>query len=120
MKKLKLTTVFIPEKEGGFTVIAEELPGAISYGKTLEEARENILEAIELVLETNRELAEQELKKQKINKKPMSSLFNKIQKRRTSLNKTPKENILDLLAMPEVADIDFEPPKLQLCTKLAQ
>lgn len=61
MKKLEFTVAFIKEAEGGFTAIVEELPGAISYGETLEEARENISEAIQLVLESNRDLAEQEL-----------------------------------------------------------
>lgn len=37
---------------------AEELPGANTQGATLEEARENLKEAIQLVLEANRELAE--------------------------------------------------------------
>jgi predicted RNase H-like HicB family nuclease len=35
----------------------EELPGANSQGDTLEEARENLREAVELILEANRELA---------------------------------------------------------------
>lgn len=61
MKKLEFTAVFIKEEEGGFTVLVEELPGAISYGETLEEARENILEAIELVLLSNKDISEQEL-----------------------------------------------------------
>jgi predicted RNase H-like HicB family nuclease len=34
-----------------------ELPGAISLGKTREEARANLAEAIEMVLEGNRLLA---------------------------------------------------------------
>lgn len=36
-----------------------ELPGAISLGKTREEARANLSEAIEMVLEGNRLLAEE-------------------------------------------------------------
>jgi len=36
----------------------EELPGANTQGRTLEEARENLREAIELILLSNRELAE--------------------------------------------------------------
>ena len=36
-----------------------ELPGAISLGKTVEEARQNLDEAIEMVLEGNRMLAEE-------------------------------------------------------------
>ncbi|OGC13285.1 hypothetical protein A3J90_06915 [candidate division WOR-1 bacterium RIFOXYC2_FULL_37_10] len=39
----------------------EELPGANTQGKTLEEARENLKEAIELILESNRELTERDL-----------------------------------------------------------
>ena len=35
----------------------EELPGANTQGRTLEEARENLKEAIQLVIEANRELA---------------------------------------------------------------
>jgi predicted RNase H-like HicB family nuclease len=35
----------------------EELPGANTQGKTMEEARENLKEAIQLILEANRELA---------------------------------------------------------------
>ncbi len=39
----------------------EEVPGAVTQGQTLEEARENLKEAIQLVLETRRELAAEEL-----------------------------------------------------------
>ena len=39
----------------------QELPGAIVQEKTLDEARESLREAIELILISNRELAEQEL-----------------------------------------------------------
>jgi predicted RNase H-like HicB family nuclease len=56
---LTLTAVFeeVPQSEGGgFVAYAEELPGAISEGETLEEARNNLRDAIELLLEANREL----------------------------------------------------------------
>jgi predicted RNase H-like HicB family nuclease len=44
----------IPESEGGgYLAYAEELPGAISEGDTMEEARENLRDAIELLLEAN-------------------------------------------------------------------
>jgi predicted RNase H-like HicB family nuclease len=49
------TAVFEPAEEGGYTAFVEELPGAISQGETLDEARENLKEAIELILEVNRE-----------------------------------------------------------------
>ncbi len=39
----------------------EELPGANAQGKTLEDTRENLREAVESILVSNRELAEKEL-----------------------------------------------------------
>jgi len=39
----------------------EEIPAAISQGETLAEAKVNLLEALRLVLECQRELAEKEL-----------------------------------------------------------
>jgi predicted RNase H-like HicB family nuclease len=38
----------------------EELPGANTQGKTLEEVRENLKEAVQLIIESNRELARRE------------------------------------------------------------
>ncbi|NJM66766.1 MAG: type II toxin-antitoxin system HicB family antitoxin [Acaryochloris sp. RU_4_1] len=57
---LHLTTVFkkVPE---GYIGFVEELPGANTQGETLEAARSNLKEAIELVLESNRLLAEEQL-----------------------------------------------------------
>lgn len=57
---LNLTAVF-KEVDGGFIGFVEELPGANTQGATLEEARENLTEAISLILETNRQLAEEEI-----------------------------------------------------------
>ncbi len=45
----------------GYIAFVEELPGANTQGATLEEARENLREAVQLVLEANRVLAEEEL-----------------------------------------------------------
>jgi predicted RNase H-like HicB family nuclease len=42
---------FEPSDEGGYTAYVPVLPGCISEGDTLEEARQNIREAIELYLE---------------------------------------------------------------------
>ncbi len=57
---MKLTAVFFPAAEGGFTALVEEIPGAISEGETIEEARENLADALRMVLECNRELARQQ------------------------------------------------------------
>ena len=58
---MRLTAVFEPAKEGGYTCFVEEIPAAISEGETLEEAKKNLLEALEAVLQCYRELAEKEL-----------------------------------------------------------
>ena len=49
------TAVYEPAEEGGYCAFVEEVPGAISQGETLEEARQNLKEALELMLEVNRE-----------------------------------------------------------------
>ena len=49
--------VFEPEEEGGYHVYAPSLKGCHSYGATKEEALKNITEAIELWLESAKELA---------------------------------------------------------------
>ncbi len=43
--------VLEPSEEGGYTVFVPALPGCISEGDTIEEALQNIREAIELYLE---------------------------------------------------------------------
>jgi predicted RNase H-like HicB family nuclease len=55
----KFTGVFF--REGKWWVaFAEELPGANTQGRTLQEARQNLKEAITLILKANRDLARQE------------------------------------------------------------
>lgn len=44
------------EQGGGYMGYVEELPGAITEGETLEETRENFKDALQLMLETNRDL----------------------------------------------------------------
>jgi predicted RNase H-like HicB family nuclease len=52
----KFTAIFL--QDGAWWVgYVEELPGAHTQGKTLAEARENLKEAIQLILEANREIA---------------------------------------------------------------
>ena len=59
--QLEFTAVFREAPEGGYIAFVEELPGANSQGETLDEARGNLREAVELVLESNRALAEEDL-----------------------------------------------------------
>jgi len=42
----EITIVFEPAEEGGFTAFIPEVPGAVSEGETIEEAREMVLEAL--------------------------------------------------------------------------
>jgi predicted RNase H-like HicB family nuclease len=68
---MQLTAVFLKVPEG-YVGFVEELPGANTQGDTLEEARENLREAVELVLEANRELAEQSLAGQEVTREPFA------------------------------------------------
>jgi predicted RNase H-like HicB family nuclease len=61
------------EKVGDWYIgYVAELPGANTQGKTLEEARENLREAIEMVLRANRELAERELAGKHVLREPIT------------------------------------------------
>lgn len=62
---MTFTPVFkeVPE---GYIGSVEELPGANTQGQTLDEARENLQEAVGLVLEANRALAEEGLRGQNV------------------------------------------------------
>ncbi len=57
---MKLTAVFMAVPEG-YVGFIEELPGANTQGATLEEARQNLNEAVALVLEANRTMAEESI-----------------------------------------------------------
>jgi len=67
---MKLTAVFQKFPEG-YSAFVEELPGANTQGETLEEARENLKEAVQLVLETNRQLTEESLAGQDVIREPL-------------------------------------------------
>ena len=60
MAHMCFTAVFqqVPE---GYIASIEELPGANTQGATIDEARANLSEAFEMVLEANRALAEEQL-----------------------------------------------------------
>lgn len=47
MKRLKYNVIFYPEPEGGFTAVVPALPGCVTYGNDLKEAKKMILDAIE-------------------------------------------------------------------------
>ena len=67
---MKLTAIFqkIPE---GYIGFVEELPGANTQAATLEEARESLSEAVELVMEANRALAEETIQGKEVIREPL-------------------------------------------------
>jgi predicted RNase H-like HicB family nuclease len=67
---MKLTAIF--EQVGKWWIgYVEELPGANTQGKTLEEARENLREAVQLIIEVNRELVLKEIAGHEIIREPL-------------------------------------------------
>lgn len=70
--EIKLTAVFRQFPEG-YTAFVEELPGANTQGATLEEARANLKEAVEMVLQANRELAEESLRGTDVLREPLAT-----------------------------------------------
>lgn len=51
---LKYTVIYTPEPEGGFTVTVPSLPGCVTYGKNLNQAKKMAADAIQLYLESLR------------------------------------------------------------------
>jgi predicted RNase H-like HicB family nuclease len=67
---MKLTAVF-KKVRGGYVGFVEELPGANTQGRTLAETRTNLKEAVALVLEANRTLAEESVGQGKVIREPL-------------------------------------------------
>ncbi|HFD86938.1 MAG TPA: type II toxin-antitoxin system HicB family antitoxin [Gammaproteobacteria bacterium] len=53
--KSEFTAIIEPAPEGGYWAICPEVPGANGQGETIEEAKESLRQAIELILEDRRE-----------------------------------------------------------------
>lgn len=51
-KEQVFNAIFQPEPEGGFTVIVPSLPGCVTYGETIAEAKEMAVEAIQGYIES--------------------------------------------------------------------
>jgi predicted RNase H-like HicB family nuclease len=68
---MNLTAVFLKVPEG-YIGFVEELPGANTQGATLDEARANLEEAVALVMEANRELAEESLQGKDVIREPLT------------------------------------------------
>jgi len=71
--KEQLTAVFQKVSEG-YIAFVEELPGANAQGDTLEEARSNLQEAVQLVLEANRALIKETLRDKSVIREPFAQI----------------------------------------------
>jgi len=49
MKNIEMTAVFEPCEEGGFIAYVQEIPGINTQGETIEEAKENLSDAVNLI-----------------------------------------------------------------------
>ncbi len=58
--ELEPTAVYREVPEGGYIACVQEIPGALTQGETLEEARENLIDAMQLLFEVRREMHDAE------------------------------------------------------------
>lgn len=67
---MQFTAVYrrVPE---GYIGFVEELPGANAQAASLDEARANLMEAVELVLEANRSLSEESIQGEDVIREPI-------------------------------------------------
>ncbi len=73
-ERIAMTATFtaVFEQDGDWWVgYVEELPGANTQGATLDEARENLKEAVELIIEANRVLAQRETAGKSVIREPL-------------------------------------------------
>ncbi|MDQ6764132.1 MAG: type II toxin-antitoxin system HicB family antitoxin [Bacteroidota bacterium] len=57
---IKFTAIIEKSNDGWYVGQVEEMPSAISQGKTVNELKDNLVDALKLLMETNRELLEKE------------------------------------------------------------
>lgn len=68
----KYTAIFERGDDDWWVATCLEMPEAITQGETIEEARENLRDAIQLIFEVRREDAEKELQGKDVNREPLS------------------------------------------------
>jgi predicted RNase H-like HicB family nuclease len=59
-------TGIIEKKDEWYIGYVEEIPGVNTQGKTLKEVKDNLKEALTLIIETNRELQERDRDKSQV------------------------------------------------------
>lgn len=70
--KLKLNAIYQKVKEGYIAYI-EEIPGVNTQGKTLRETKYNLREALQMVIESYRYLAEKEIQGKNVIREELNS-----------------------------------------------
>jgi len=68
---MQLTAVYKKFPQG-YAAFVEELPGANTQGETLDEARRNLAEAVQLVIEANRQIAKETLCGEDVIREPLA------------------------------------------------
>lgn len=71
MNELKFTAIYEKAEEGGYIGYVAELPGANTQGETIEETRENLREAVSLLLECYREDADARAKEDNVTREEL-------------------------------------------------
>lgn len=66
MKKMSFTAIIEKTTDGYYVGQVQEVPSAISQGNTIEELKQNLLEALQLVLDYQREETKDNYKGRKI------------------------------------------------------
>lgn len=57
---MKFTAIIEKGEDGWFVGQVEEMPAAMSQGKTIDELKENLVDALRMILDTNKEITEKE------------------------------------------------------------
>ena len=70
-KMKEILTAIFEKSPQGYIGYVEELPGANTQGDTLEETKRNLIESVHLVLEANRQLAEEDISEKEFIKEPL-------------------------------------------------
>ncbi len=68
----QIFTAVYEKRDRWYVGYVEEIPGVNTQGKTLSEVKKNLREALGLILETNRLLADSELRSSKAIREPLA------------------------------------------------
>ncbi len=64
---MQLTAIIEQSEDGWFVGQIEEIPTAISQGKTIDELKSNLIDAVKLILETEKDYKNRNVIREKVN-----------------------------------------------------